>query len=931
MSIGTKKVKFRTLVIAVNIILVIIFQSVYIHVNMKRIGDYAQKAEVKAFETYHSYLCDNFSACMYEVDMLRSFIERSSLSRFVSSYVNLLDESDAEKKILEIEQKVQQLSVSGNVVSDFIIFGDNFNQKNLYCDVQERKLNETRIPSKDLLSKVGLDGIMHTNLGYMVQCTEEQLDKVNIESIDGQEREAVENLIQYLRDEYIVCDYIGGSFAVIRLDKEYIEEKFQLEENNKFIVYHSDGRPVLYFNTDASYVSNLLSEVTFDEDYYADNEYSYSISHNLYGKLNVVTQHKDDNGYFSFANSKYVYILFVGSSVLIAFACLYLFSNRLFKKIDFLHSAIKRQTRSDHFRFIDVGEKNLTFSKRILLTLIGSSLISFIFVFLVMNFMIERETRDVVEKLGKQFSRNYANECMIHYERYNSISTMKIEKFLQEFSKENESGKTELTREFEENFYYETTFLPGYLYAFIVDSSNEVLYQTVFSSQKQVPGELIRSAITKAKKLEQFEHQGVFVPVKDLLSGKQAVAFVKSIHSADENKGTIVIVSDVPQPPIASDDSTIVTDFLITDKEDKVIIGKASLYDEKIVSAKETFDANNKIIYSVDESTVDCIGKSVVLTYYNFYVNQIRAIQYLNLIWSLFIAGVCVVATFLLRRILVGPFSILIASMNETPENGYQSIPEDFAIDEVDAIAVAYNKMMGRMETLVKESIRKEAQRSELEVLQAQTEFKMLEQQMNPHFLFNTLECVNLLAIRSGEERISKIVKSLSMILRYAISRETKVKVRREIQVLESYIEIQSFRFGDKISIEMDVDESLFELNMIKFVLQPILENAISHGVANVTGGKIEIILKCYESGLEFRIRDNGIGMSEQKLQELRQSLHSKTEDKQRGQEGGIGLRNVYRRIALYYHGKGEFAVNSLEGEGTEVIVRLPFDVDEEM
>ena len=198
---------------------------------------------------------------------------------------------------------------------------------------------------------------------------------------------------------------------------------------------------------------------------------------------------------------------------------------------------------------------------------------------------------------------------------------------------------------------------------------------------------------------------------------------------------------------------------------------------------------------------------------------------------------------------------------------------------------------------------------------------------MNPHFLFNALECVNLLAIRSGEERISKIVKSLSMILRYAISRETKVKVRREIQVLESYIEIQRFRFGDKISIEIDADKSLFELNMIKFVLQPILENAISHGVANVTDGRIEIILGCYESGLEFRIRDNGIGMSEQKLQELRKSFHSKTEDTQRGQEGGIGLRNVYRRIALYYHGKGEFVINSLEGEGTEVIVRVPFDL----
>lgn len=927
MSIGTKKVKFRTLVIVVNIVLVVLFQSVYVRVNMNRLEKYAQNAEAEAFETYHSYLCDNFSACMYEVDMLRSFIERNRLNSFVKEYLNLMDKNESERRTYDMKQTVQQLSVSGNVVRDFIIFGDNFNQKNLYCNVNKRKLDDTLFPSEDVLSRVGLDGVMHTNLGYLVQCTNEQLQDMRMDAVDGEEREAVDNLIQFLEDEYVVCDYIAGSFTVIRLNKEYVEEKFHLEDNNKFIVYHSANRPVLYFNTDEEYANKLMDEVDLEQDYIENSEYIYCVSHNLYGKLNVITEHKGDNGYFSFANSKYIYILFIGISVLISLVCLYLFSNKVFKKIDFLYSTIKKQTKSDDFGLMNVSKKSLTFSKRLLITFVSSSLISLIVVSLLINTMVERETRDVVERLGTQLAQNYASECMSHYERYNSISTVKIEKYLQEYRQDDEHRNTELTGEFEENFYYETTYLPGYLYAFIVDTSGEVLYQTVFSSQKQVSVELIRNAMSQAKELEHFETQGVFVPVNDLLSGKETLAFVKSICCNGVNKGTVVIVSDVPKQPVNSDDSTILTDFLITNSKDEVIIGKASLYNEKLVGAKEMFDANNKIIYSIDESTIDYIGKSVVLTYYNFYVNQIRAIQYLNLVWSLIIAGICIVVTFLLRRILVKPFSVLIASMNDTPAQGYQSIPENFAVDEVDTIAVAYNKMMGRMEHLVEESIRKEAERSELELLQAQTEFKMLEQQMNPHFLFNTLECVNLLALRSGEKNISKIVQSLSMILRYAISRETRVKVGREIQVLESYIEIQRFRFGDRISIELDVDESLFEINMIKFVLQPILENAISHGVGNLTsGGRIEIVLGCYETGLEFRIRDNGVGMSEEKLQKLRQSLENKTADTEHRREGGIGLRNVYRRIALYYKGQGDFVVNSVEDKGTEVIVRLPFD-----
>ena len=924
MNIVTKKVKFRTLVIVANIILVVLFQSVYININMKRLRDYAQSAETEAFQTYHTYLSDNFSACMYEVDMLRSFILRNQLNNFVSKYLNLIDASEAEVRVTEMKHTLKNLSVSDDIIRDFIVFGDNFNQKSIFCDVSKRELIDVEILPEDMHSVLGIHGIIHTNMGYLVKCDAKRFEDIDIDNVPQSDREAAEFLLDYLKDEYIVCDYIGKSLTVIRLNKEYIEEKFSLEVNYQFITYHSSGKPILYFGTDEEHASELIDDNK-------NTDYRYSITQSLYGKLNVCTVQGDSNEYFSFANSKYIYVLFAGVSVLISLLFLYLFSNTVFAKINSLHSTIKKQSKSNTFDYMDVGKKNWKFSTRILVTFLSSCIVSLVVVSVVMNVMIERETREVVVRLGNQLSRNYANECENHYERYESISTAKIEKFLQEFKKDESNGNTELTREFEENFYYETTFLPGYLYAFIVDNSGEVLYQTVFSTQKQVSGEFIRKAILEAKKLECLDSQGVFVPVNDLLSGKETLAFVKSVYCEGVNKGTVVIVSDVPEQPVNTDHNSIMTDFLITDKEDEIIVGKASLYNKKILGKKQMFDTNNKIIYSVDVSTADYIGKSVVLTYYNFYVNQIRAIQYLNLIWSLVIAGVCILATFLLRRVLVKPFNILIASMNATPEKGYQSIPEEFTIDEVDAIAVAYNKMMGRMEYLVEESIRKEAEKSELEILQAQTEFKMLEQQMNPHFLFNTLECVNLLAIRSGEKSISNIVQSLSMILRYAISRETKVKVKREMQVLESYIEIQNFRFGDKISIELNVDESLYELNMIKFVLQPILENAISHGVANLSGnGKIEIGLGCYESGLEFRIKDNGVGMSEERLIELRESLHSKTEDTQQRREGGIGLRNVYRRIALYYKGEGDFIVNSEEGKGTEVIVRLPFDIIEE-
>ena len=142
--------------------------------------------------------------------------------------------------------------------------------------------------------------------------------------------------------------------------------------------------------------------------------------------------------------------------------------------------------------------------------------------------------------------------------------------------------------------------------------------------------------------------------------------------------------------------------------------------------------------------------------------------------------------------------------------------------------------------------------------------------------------------------------------------------------LLKSYVDIQKYRFGDDFNVLYDLDELLFEVSIIKFVLQPIFENAISHGrLHTVENGTIKLTLRNYEDGVEFKISDNGVGMSEEKLNDLREQLISDTESESK--DGGIGLKNVYRRIKLYYKGKGSMEVNSTEGKGTEVVLRLPF------
>ncbi len=922
-----RKVKFKTLLIAVNMILVLVFQSIYIGVNMQKLKSSAYSAEEESIRAYHAYLCKNFSACMYEVDALRFFIERNQLGKYVTKYLNLIEPSEAELETGAVRSTLQNLSVSQEIIDDFVVFGKNANQKNLYFNVLNCELEEKPLPTVDLLEKARLDGLIHTNLGYMVHCTDKQLRQVRTDHLSEQEKEAVDHMIQYLRDEYVVCSYISNNLSIIRLNKKYVEDKFRMKEDNKFVVYDASKRPVLYFNMNGEDANALLQQSDREPHGSVDGESDFSISSNIYGKLSAITERESRDIYYSSARSGYVYLLLFACGILISLFFTLLFSGKMFKKIELLYKAIRKQTKTPSFDSmrLDGGKgrlKRFGFSARIFLTLACSCLTSLILVSAVFQVLVEKETRNIAKELGEELARNYANECVVHYDRYNSLSTVKMEEFLEHYRYNDDQTNNELIRSFEKDFYYETTFLPGYLYAFIVDNNYEALYQTVFFSQTEESSELVRSAIKKAEQFKTFKEDGVFVPVKDLMSGKEVLAFVKTVSCEGEKKGTVIIVSDIPKISMEEINRAILTDFLIVGPDDKVLIGNAANYHS------ENLAANEEIFYSVDETTVDHLGKCVVLVYYSFYLNQIKEIQYLNLIWILIIGVVCIIASSLLRRLLINLFGILEKSMNDTPEKGYQPIPESFAVDEIDAIAVTYNKMMIRMEKLVEDSIRQEAERNELEILQAQTEFKMLEQQINPHFLFNTLECINLLAIKSGETHISKIVKSLSAILRYAVSRETKVTVKREMSVLQSYIEIQRYRFDGRFCIELDVDESLYNVHMIKFVLQPILENAISHGMSQTTsGGKISITLSCYDSGLEFRVCDNGVGMSQEKLEELRETLYGRKEKDELKKEGGIGLRNVCRRIELFYKGEGDFIVNSTEEKGTEVIVRLPFEL----
>jgi two-component system sensor histidine kinase YesM len=234
--------------------------------------------------------------------------------------------------------------------------------------------------------------------------------------------------------------------------------------------------------------------------------------------------------------------------------------------------------------------------------------------------------------------------------------------------------------------------------------------------------------------------------------------------------------------------------------------------------------------------------------------------------------------------------------------------------DEISHIAINFNRMMSRINELMAET--KEATEK-----QKNAEIRALEAQINPHFLYNTLDSINWIAIEKEEHQISQMLKGLAQILRYSIRDSNKrVTIKEELAWMERYIYLQQYRFQFSFICEVVCAEDIMHYRVPKLLLQPIIENAIIHGFEGLNdGGLIRIQIEQINDHLiRIEIQDNGTGMDEH----TRNSLLTNG--------AGIGLVNVQERLEIYYGYQAKLDIASQLGEGTTVMMELPITQDEE-
>lgn len=243
--------------------------------------------------------------------------------------------------------------------------------------------------------------------------------------------------------------------------------------------------------------------------------------------------------------------------------------------------------------------------------------------------------------------------------------------------------------------------------------------------------------------------------------------------------------------------------------------------------------------------------------------------------------------------------------------------------DDLYLISHQFNRMVDRNNSLVEALKQKNNEIQEASERQKNAEIKALEAQINPHFLYNTLDSINWRAIDAGEEEISDMLGILGSLLRYSISNINGiVPLSVEIEWLKKYVFLQRERFNDSFDCVYDVAENCLDYPIYKMLLQPLIENSILHAFRETKEGGI-ITVKAFireDQKLQISIKDNGSGMSCEQLENLRKNILGKKALDSRS----IGISNVVNRLKIYYHDEAEIRVESELGYGTELVLVIP-------
>lgn len=302
---------------------------------------------------------------------------------------------------------------------------------------------------------------------------------------------------------------------------------------------------------------------------------------------------------------------------------------------------------------------------------------------------------------------------------------------------------------------------------------------------------------------------------------------------------------------------------------------------------------------------------------YNLMFAKITAAKYSLVVFFMFMFVFLIYLGFKFSKRITNPIEDLVLAMKHVQKGDFKVVdkmnPSLIYEDEVGILYCNFKTMVERIDDLIKENYAKQ-------LLLKETEFKALQAQINPHFLYNTLESINWQAKANQQHQISNMVEALGYLFRHSINfKEDIITLENELEIVQNYITIQQYRFEERLEFQLEIPSEVIQCAIPKLTLQPLIENAIHYALEpSIESCVIKIKAYLQKDILFIRVEDNGPGIDPLLLEKLKIGIV-----KTRGT--GIGLKNINERIKLSFGEEFGLKIENLSGKGTAVTVALPF------
>lgn len=354
----------------------------------------------------------------------------------------------------------------------------------------------------------------------------------------------------------------------------------------------------------------------------------------------------------------------------------------------------------------------------------------------------------------------------------------------------------------------------------------------------------------------------------------------------------------------ATDPSPVVENLPSLQGDKDVIVQQES--DRLIVASKLSFSGWWVMSITPDEDL-------------NVELNEMK--RYLLIVISILIFVSTLIAS-IVSQTISSPLKKVIREMKQVEIGNFRGVVNVSSYQEINILVASFNRMVRRIEELI-ERVKLSS------VSEKNAELHALQSQVNPHFLYNTLDMIYWMLDEEGNEQLGELVLSLSSMFRYSSQWEdgAEVTLEEEMEQIGHYLKIISIRLEGRLHIVAEVDERWLNIRVPKMTVQPVIENAVKHGLESLNR---QGILKVYtrEEGnvLKLFVEDNGNGMNAEQLERLQDSLNG--DSPKEGGKGGIGLQNLHRRLQYMFGDGYGLQIQSLPGEGTQVAIMLPIRVE---